>query len=121
MKKKKLSRRNRSTYFLDECIQIHWSNSIRLLTGDYELSVNKVGRSASDEKVLEYAMKHNQTLVTADLDLTLWSILKNHPVIFINRNGKRYLINGNSKKISSVKIIDRITKYLSEQDTIVIS
>lgn len=114
--KKKLSRKDNCTYFLDECIPIHWPHSIQILTGDYELSVDKVGRSANDKKVLEYAMKNNHVLVTADIRLTLSSILENHPVIFLNGNGKRHLINGNSKKIASVKIIDRLTKFLSEHD-----
>jgi len=65
---------------LDECITIHWPHSIQLLTSEYVSSVSKAG--AKDEKVLNYAIKHNQTLVTADIRLTLWTILENHPSYF---------------------------------------
>ncbi|MCE9616742.1 MAG: hypothetical protein K8Q88_00030 [Nitrosarchaeum sp.] len=105
---------------LDECIPIHWSNSISLFNGNYELSVNRVGHGENDEKVLKYAIKHKQTLVTGDIRLTLWSILENHPVLFLKRTGELYLIESNSKKLTTVKVIDPITKYLSEQGKIII-
>ena len=122
MKKKKkiIPRKNHSTYFLDECITIHWSHQIQILTNNYELSVSKVGPGANDNQVLNYAIKHNQTLVTGDIRLTLWAILKNHPVVFVKRNGERFLIQANSQKLKTLKIADEITQFLSDHGTIII-
>ncbi len=118
--RKPLHRKNKSTYFLDECITIHWPGRIRVLANDYELSVSKLGPGATDEKVLNYAIKHNRVLVTADIRLTLWSVLKNHPVVFLNEKGNRFLIKANSKKLRKIALVDQVTKYLIESNTIVI-
>jgi len=118
--KKKISRKDNCTYLLDECITIYWSSNTRLLDGKYRSSISVVGQGAKDEKVLSYAIKTNRTLVTADIRLTLWALLENQNVIFQKRNGERYFIKSNAKKLKPIKIIDDITKYLSEQETIII-
>ena len=103
-----------SEYLLDECITIHWRNSTRLLDGKYRSSISVVGRGAKDEQVLNYAIKTNRTIVTADMRLTLWAIFENQDVIFCRRDGQRFLINAKSKKLEMSNPHDL---YLLERET----
>ena len=108
-------------YLLDECIGINWPSMHRNLKDfDYVSSVEVVGRSAKDEKVLEYAIKSNRILVTADKKLAITAIFTNVGMVYIDSNGKTYFMKPSIEKIQQVEISDDLTKFMSNQDQIII-
>lgn len=119
MKKNGISTINKEKFLIDECITLHWPHIVNDLK-DYVTSVNIVGVGAPDEAVLKAAVKSGRTLVTCDIRLTLNAIIANHKVLFQKQNGKRYFIQGNSKKIKRVCLIDNLTRFLLEQRKIII-
>ena len=100
-------------------MSIHWPNYLKNLD-DYVFSINVVGYSAKDEKVLEYAKKQKKRLVTGDKRLALYSILDNHPVIFLGMNGKAYSINPCLENKENFKMIDDLTKYILDSGNVII-
>ena len=108
------------SFLLDECVIIHWPHILRDLR-DYSLSSNTVGRGANDDLVLETAIKQNRILVTSDMKLALFTLLENHPVLFLRNNGKRYYVKPSIDKVESLAILDHATKFLlDKEDEIII-
>jgi hypothetical protein len=108
------------SFLLDECVLIHWPNILQDLR-DYSLSANMVGCGAKDELVLETAIKQNRILVTSDMRLALFTLLENHPVLFLRNNGKKYYVKPSIEKVESIAIIDHTTKFLlNREDEIII-
>ncbi len=104
-------------YLLDECIGINWPSMQRNLKDfDYVSSVDVVGRSAKDEKVLEYAIKFNRILVTADKKFAITAIFTNVQLVYIDSNGKTYFMKPSIEKIEEVEISDDLTKFVSNHD-----
>lgn len=106
-------------YLLDECVPLGGIKSILQTISDFELSLTKVGIGAKDEKVLECAIKNNQTLVTLDKRLAFHAILENQTIIFQHANGDCFIIKTNIEKIPRRKF-DRVTKYILRNDEIIL-
>jgi len=84
-----------------------------------ELSDYKLGAGAKDREVLEYAIKKKLALVTNDMKLAMQTALRNHPVFYLSKNNRGFIVKLEQAD-EIVKFSGSMTFYLLENDKIVI-
>lgn len=104
-------------YLIDECLDLKKGVC---KNGEYLLSTNVLGAGAPDHEILDYAIKKNLILVTNDMKAALRTAMKNHPIVFYQREGKSFKINAEELGELSRKFSDSVTFYALENDEVVI-
>jgi len=105
---------------LDECLTCDFSLTYPI-TKQFPRSVDVLGEGAKDKEILDYILKQNYGLVTADIRFSLLALWNNVPVIFHKYDGFRCYIRPSSKQLERVICRnERITNYLLQHDEVVI-
>ena len=111
---------HKTKFLLDACIPLGLKE---LLSGDYVESVQILPHDTPDNIILEEANQRNLVVITRDVKFVLQTILKNHDIVYQNQHNERYYIHGLAELIEkncSEKSVDKRTKYLLKNETVII-
>ena len=109
-------------WIIDQCVTMHFpfeyhneKNTVR--------SVDALRWGASDSQILNYLIKYDLGLITADYKFSLRTLLYDKPVLFHKPSGERLELELKTKNLSpssKVENYDKITASIAESDEVVI-
>jgi len=105
----------KARYILDECLNLA---EYCYKSKDTVFSQDIFGMGATDDTIIDYAIKKNLIPITKDLGFTFKTALNNHPVIFRLKDGRYIKIKG--KEVDMTKFNNSLTFYILDSDKVII-